>query len=207
MTIRVLIVDDHPLVRSGLVAVLQEAPDIEVVAECSDGAEGVACHAEHRPDVTLMDLRMPRLGGVEAIRAIVAACPGARIVALTTYDGDADIYRALDAGACAYLLKNVVGRDVTEAVRGAAAGRRMIPPVVAERLALHTPRADLTAREIEVLGFAARGLRNKEIAGAIGRAEDTVKVHLRHIMSKLGVSDRTRAVTFALERGIIHLWD
>lgn len=207
VTIRVLLVDDHPIVRGGLKALMAAEPDLSVVAEASDGAEAIALDTTHQPDVTLMDLRMPGLGGIEAIRTIIAARPGARIIALTTYDGDADIYRALDAGACGYLLKHMLGHEVVEAVRAAARGERAIPAEVAGRLAEFTPRVDLTPREIEVLEFAGRGLRNKEIAAAICRTEDTVKVHLKHIMAKLGVSDRTEAVTLALRRGIIHLFD
>ncbi len=180
-------------------------PDIEVVAEVSDGAEAVALYVTHEPDVVLMDLRMPGTDGVNAIRAIVASHPDARIVALTSYEGDADIYRALDAGACGYLLKDMLGREVIRAVRTAAAGKRVIPPEVAGRLAEFTPRVDLTNREIEVLRLAAKGLRNRDIARAIGRTEATVKVHLKHVMAKLDAEDRTEAVTVALQRGIIHL--
>ena len=207
MSIRILVADDHPVVRTGVRALLANEPDMEVVAEASDGAEAVALYAAHAPDVVLIDLRMPQLDGVAAIRAIRAAHPAARLVALTTYEGDADIYRALDAGACGYLLKDTLGREVAGAVRVAAAGRRVIPPAVAARLAEYTPRVDLTAREVEVLVYAGKGLRNREIAGVIGRTEETVKVHVKHIMAKLGASDRTEAVTIALQRGIIHLFD
>lgn len=207
MTIRVLIVDDHPVVRVGLRALIAVEADLELVAEAADGAEAVALHAAHAPDVTVMDLRMPTMDGTAAIRAIRAASPTARIVALTTYDGDADIYRALDAGACGYLIKDTIGRELVDTIRAAAAGRRVIPPAVAGRLAEFTPRADLTAREVEVLRFAAKGLRNKEIARVIGRTEETVKMHLKHVLAKLGVADRTEAVTLALQRGIIHLDD
>lgn len=205
MTIRVLIADDHPIVRTGLTALLSVEPDLVVVAEAQDGAEAIALHAVNRPDVTLMDMRMPRVDGVEAIRAIIAADPPARILAVTTYDGDADIYRALDAGACGYLLKDMLTRDVVSAVRSAALGRRVIPTAVAGRLAEFTPRVQLTSRELQVLGMVAKGLRNREIARVIGRTEETVKVHIKHVMTKLDVSDRTEAVTVALARGIIHL--
>jgi DNA-binding NarL/FixJ family response regulator len=167
----------------------------------------VALYNEQLPDVVLMDLRMPRLDGIEATRAIVAAHPEARVVALTSYEGDADIYRALDAGACGYLIKDMVGSDVVGAIRTAAAGRRVIPPGVAGRLAEFTPRIDLTQRQLEVLRLTAKGLRNRDIARVIGRTEETVKVHLKHIMSKLGVDDRTEAVTLAMQRGIIHIDD
>jgi DNA-binding NarL/FixJ family response regulator len=154
-----------------------------------------------------MDLRMPRLGGVEATRAICAAHPGARIVALTAYDGDADIHRALGAGACAYLVKDALVHDLIGAIRGAAAGRRIIPPSVATRLAEYTPRVELTDREVEVLRYLAKGLRDKEIARILGRSPATVKVHVRNILQKLRAEDRTAAVTLALRRGIIHLDD
>ena len=207
MTIRVLIVDDHPVVRAGLRALLCAEDDMVIVAEAADGAEAVALDALHAPDVTLMDLRMPTMDGVTATRTIVAARPDARVVAVTTYDGDTDIYRALDAGACGYLIKDMLGDEVAAAVRAAAAGRRVIPPAVADRLAEFTPRVDLTAREVEVLRLVAKGLRNKEVARVIGRTEGTVKAHLKNIHGKLGVEDRTEAVTLALQRGIIHLDD
>jgi two-component system, NarL family, response regulator len=205
VTIRVLTADDHPVVRSGVAAMIANESDMEVVAEARDGFEAVALFTEHVPDVVLMDLRMPRMTGLEATRAIITSHPGARIVALTSYEGDADIFRALDAGACGYLLKDMLGTEVIRAVRMAAAGKRVIPPEVAGRLAEFTPRLDLTNREAEVLRLAAKGLRNRDIARAIGRTEATVKVHLKHVMAKLGVQDRTEAVTLALQRGIIHL--
>jgi two-component system, NarL family, response regulator len=207
MTIRVLAVDDHPVVRTGIRAILANEADMSVVAEAGDGTEATALYEAHRPDVVLMDLRMPKLDGIGATRAIIAAHPEARIVALTSYEGDADIYRALDAGACGYLIKDMMGAQVVNAVRTAAAGKRVIPPEVAGRLAEFTPRLDLTAREVEVLRLAAKGLGNREIARIIGRTEETVKVHLKHVMAKLQVTGRTEAVTLALQRGIIHLDD
>jgi DNA-binding NarL/FixJ family response regulator len=207
MTIRVLTVDDHAVVRAGIAAMIANEADLAVVAEASDGAEAVARYAEHRPDVVLMDLRMPEMDGVAAIHAIRAADGAARIVALTTYDGDTDIHRALSAGACAYLVKDVLVAELVDAIRSAAAGRRVIPPAVARRLAEFTPRVELTGRELEVLRLVAKGLRNREIARVIGRTDGTVKVHLAHILEKLGVADRTEAVTLALQRGIIHLDD
>lgn len=207
MTIRILIADDHPVVRVGLRTIIGTEPDMTLVAEAADGTEAVALHATHVPDVCLLDLRMPRMDGMAAIRAIRAVDPHARIIALTTYEGDADIYRALDAGACGYLIKDTLGRDVVSAIRAAADGRKVIPADVASRLAEFTPRLDLTPREVEVLRFAAKGLRNKDIARLIGRTEDTVKLHLKHVMAKLDVADRTEAVTLALQRGIIHLDD
>ena len=207
MTIRVLTADDHSVVRAGLAAMIANEPDIVVVAEASDGAEAVALYAVHRPDVVLMDLRMPRLDGVAAIRAILADHPAARVVALTMYDGDTDIHHALSAGACAYLLKGVRGGELMEAIRSAAAGQRVIPAAIARTLAEFTPRVELTAREVEVLRLVAKGLRNREIARVLGRTEGTVKAHLKNIHDKLGVDDRTEAVTLALQRGIIHLDD
>ncbi len=205
--IRILTADDHPVVRTGIAALIANEPDMAVVAEAADGADAVALYEAHQPDVVLMDLRMPNMDGVAAIRAILSGNPDARVVALTSYEGDADIYRALDAGACAYLIKDMLGEEMIGAIRQAADGKRVIPPAVANRLAEFTPRIDLTAREVEVLRLAARGLRNRDIARVIGRTEETVKVHLKHVMSKLGVADRTEAVTVALQRGIIHLDD
>jgi DNA-binding NarL/FixJ family response regulator len=207
MTIRVLMADDHPVVRTGIRAMIAHESDMLVVAEAADGAEAVSLYEQHKPDVVLMDLRMPRQNGVASIRAIVAGDSSARIVALTSYEGDSDIYQALDAGACGYLIKDTLGVEVVEAVRSAAAGRRVVPPSVASRLAEFVPRVDLTPRELEVLGLAAKGLRNRDIARVIGRTQETVKVHLKHVMAKLDVADRTEAVVVALQRGIIHLDD
>ena len=205
VTIRVLAVDDHPVVRAGVRALLANEPDIEVVGEAVDGAEAVGLYERLAPDVVLMDLRLPCMDGVEAIRAIISANPDARILALTTYGGDADIYRALDAGASGYLLKDMLGTEVVGAIRSLAEGKRVIPQEVAGRLAEFTPRQDLTPRELEVLLLAAKGLRNKQIGRIIGRTEATAKAHLQSVMAKLGVQDRTEAVTLALQRGIIHL--
>lgn len=207
MTIRVLVVDDHAVVRAGIAAMIANESDIEVVASAADGDAAVASYAATHPDVVLMDLRMPRLDGTSAIRAIVATDPAARILALTTYDGDADIHRALGAGACGYLVKDALVGELIQAIRNAAVGRRVIPPAVASRLAEFTPRIDLTSREVEVLRLVAKGLRNRDIARVIGRTEGTVKAHLKNIHEKLGVEDRTEAVTLALQRGIIHLDD
>ena len=203
--IRVLAVDDHPLVRTGIRAVIANESDMTVVAEAGDGNEAAALYEAERPDVVLMDLRMPVEDGIAAIRTIVGGHPEARIIALTSYEGDADIYRALDAGACGYLIKDMLGTEVVKAVRSAAAGKRVIPPEVASRLAEFTPRLDLTPREVEVLRLTAKGLGNREIARVIGRTEETVKVHMKHLMAKLGVTARTEAVALANQRGIIHL--
>jgi DNA-binding NarL/FixJ family response regulator len=203
--IRVLIADDHPVVRTGLAAVLVQQADLELVGEAENGERAVALYREHQPDVCLMDLRMPVMDGVEAIRTITTEFPSARILALTTYEGDADIRRALEAGARGYLLKDMLLTDVIQAVRAVRRGERVIPNAVAARLAEFPERSDLTERELEVLQFVARGLSNKEVARAIGRTDETVKIHLKNMFAKLGVADRTEAVTLAISRGLIHL--
>lgn len=203
--IRVLVADDHPVVRSGLAAVLSQQSDLELVAEAENGARAVELYREHRPDVCLMDLRMPVMDGVEAIRTVTTEFPEARILALTTYEGDADIRRALEAGARGYLLKDMLLTDVIGAVRAVYRGERVIPNAVAARLAEFPEKSDLTERELEVLQLVARGLSNKEVARAIGRTDETVKIHLKNVFAKLNVADRTEAVTVALTRGLIHL--
>jgi two-component system, NarL family, response regulator len=203
--IRVLVADDHPVVRAGLSAVIAQQSDLELVAEAENGARAVALFREQRPDVALMDLRMPLMDGVEAIRAITTEFPDARILALTTYEGDADIRRALEAGAWGYLLKDMLLTDVLTAVRTVQRGERVIPVAVAARLAEFPERSELTDREAEVLRLVARGLSNREVARAVGRTEETVKIHLKNVFAKLGVADRTEAVTVALARGLIHL--
>lgn len=203
--IRVLVADDHPVVRTGLAAVLVQQADLELVAEAENGERAVKLYRQYQPDVCLMDLRMPVMDGVDAIRAITTEFPEARILALTTYEGDADIRRALEAGARGYLLKDMLLTDVIQAVRAVRRGERVIPNAVAARLAEFPARSDLTERELEVLQLVARGLSNKEVARAIGRTDETVKIHLKNIFTKLGVADRTEAVTVALTRGLIHL--
>ncbi|MEO8337016.1 MAG: response regulator transcription factor [bacterium] len=207
MTIRVLTVDDHAIVRAGIAAMIANETDISIVAEAEDGDDAVSLYTEVRPDVTLMDLRMPRMDGVTAINSIRSTDPQARVVALTMYEGDTDIHRALSAGACGYLLKGARAAELTASIRAAAAGRRFIPQAVAQSLAEYTPRVELTSRELEVLRLVSKGLRNKEIARVTTLAAGTVKVHLKHILQKLDVEDRTEAVTLALQRGIIHLDD
>jgi len=207
VSITVLMADDHPVVREGIRAMIAKERDLELVAEAHDGAEAVSLYEELRPDVVIMDLRMPRMDGIAAIRGIVSAHPEARVLALTSYDGDADIFRALNAGARGYLIKDMIGADLVGAIRTAASGERVIPDGVAGRLAEFTPRADLTEREVEVLRLAAKGLSNREIGRVIGRTEETAKAHLKNIMAKLEAADRTEAVTRALQRGIIHLDD
>ncbi len=205
--IRVMTVDDHPIFRDGLAAMLSVHEDFDLVAEAGDGAEAVEKFRAHKPDVTLMDLSMPRMSGAEAIQRIVTEFPQARIIAVTTFVGDADVHRALEAGARGYLIKDALRHDVAQAIRAVHKGDKVLPAAVAQRLAEYTPRADLTGREIEVLTHMMDGLSNKEIAGAIGRTEATVKAHLLNVFEKLGASDRTEAVTIALRRGIVHLPD
>jgi len=203
--IRVMTVDDHPIFRDGLAALLSFYKDFELVAEAADGAQAIQLFRVHRPDVTLMDLSMPVMGGAQATEAITSEFPDARIIALTTYEGDADIHRALQAGARGYLLKDALRNQIADAIRAVHRGGRIVPPMVAQKLAEFTPRIELTERELEVLSLMAKGQSNKEIADSIGRTEATVKVHVLHILSKLDVDDRTAAVTVALKRGMIHL--
>jgi DNA-binding NarL/FixJ family response regulator len=202
---KVMVADDHPVVRTGLAAVIAQEPDLVLVGQAENGERAVAMYREQLPDVVLMDLRMPVMGGVDAIRTITGEFPGARILALTTYEGDADIRRALGAGARGYLLKDMLLSDVITAIRRVLKGERVIPAGVATRLAEYPERSDLTERELEVLHLVARGLSNKEVAKAIGRMDETVKIHLKNIFAKLDVADRTEAVTVALTRGLIHL--
>ena len=203
--IRVLAVDDHPLIRAGVVAFLATEPDLQVVAEAANGEEALEQYRELRPDIVLMDLSMPVMDGLSATRAIPDEFPDASVIVLTTYDGDEDIHRALDAGARGYLLKDMVAADVLNVIRTVHGGRRGIPHAVAAKLAEHTPRIPLTPREAEVLSLVAKGLSNAEVAARIGRTEGTVKVHLKNILQKLDASDRTEAVTTALRRGFIRL--
>lgn len=203
--IRVLCVDDHPLVRKGLIAILANEPDIELVAEAGNGREAVELFRKHQPDVTLMDLRMPDLDGIGAIKLIRQEFPEARIIALTSFDGDQDIYRALEAGVSGYLLKETVHTEILNAIRRVHAGKQLLSPEIAERLAAYFPPVTLTPREVEVLALVANGLANKEIALKLGTASGTVKIHVQNILAKLSATDRTHAVTIALQRGIIHL--
>ncbi len=204
-TIRVLCVDDHPLVRKGIASILANEADMELVAEAGNGHEAVDMFRDLHPDVILMDLRMPQLDGIEATRTIRGDDPEARIIALTSYDGDQDIYRALEAGVRGYILKEMVHTEVVRAIRTVYTGKRLMPPEVAERLSEYFPQVALTPREVEVLSCVARGLANKEIAHKLGTANGTIKMHVQNILEKLGASDRTHAVTLAIERGILHL--
>jgi len=203
--IRVLIADDHAVVREGLAAMIARRTDMQVVAEATDGAQAVELARAQQPDVILMDLRMPQLNGVEAITQIRAERPEARVIMLTTYDGDEDIYRALRAGAMAYLLKDTPRDDLLDTIRAVHAGQKRIPPEVAAKLAERVTAPELTERELEVLTLIVAGRSNKEIGVALTISEGTVKVHVASILGKLGVSDRTQAATTALQRGIVHL--
>ena len=204
-TIRVLTVDDHDIVRKGIAAILAAESGFQLVAEANSGEEAVRLFRQHRPDVTLMDLRLPDQNGVETTRQIRAEFPEARILILTSYDGDQDIYRALEAGVRGYLLKEIVHSDVLRAIRIVHSGKRFIPTEVSQHLSGFFPEVALTAREVEVLSLVARGFGNKEAADELGTAAGTVKAHVQSILSKLGANDRTHAVTIALRRGIIHL--
>jgi DNA-binding NarL/FixJ family response regulator len=203
--IKVLCVDDHPLVRKGIASILANESDMRLVGEAGDGQEAVELFRLHRPDVTLMDMRMPGMDGIEATRVIRREFPDARIIALTSYDGDQDIYRALEAGVRGYMLKEMVHTDVLRAIRTVHSGKRLMPSEVAERLSEYFPQVALTPREVEVLTFVAHGMANKEIAERLGTASGTIKMHIQNILEKLEASDRTHAVTIAIQRGILHL--
>ena len=203
--IRVLCVDDHPIVREGIAAVIATQDDIVAVGEAGDGQTAVAQYRQLKPDVVVMDLRMPGTGGVEATIQIRKEFPTARIIVLTTYEGDEDIHRALEAGAQGYILKDSVRRELLQTIREVYAGRRHISPAMATCLAEHTPRMSLSPRELEVLQLIAKGLRNKEIGAKLDIAEDTVKIHIKNIFVKLEVIDRTEAVVAASQRGFIQI--
>jgi len=204
-TIRILTVDDHPLLREGIAAILGLEPDMQLVGEAEDGAQAIKIFHELKPDVTLMDLQMPILGGVEAIVRIREDFPDARIIVLTTYAGDVQALRAVRAGAAGYLLKDALRKDLLDTIRAVHAGRRYLSPEIAQQIALHSSEDSLSEREIDVLRLVAIGKANKEIAGELSVCEDTVKAHLKSIFAKLNVGDRTQAVTLALKRGIIDL--
>ncbi len=203
--IRILVVEDHHVVRQGLVALLSVVDDLEVVAQAADGAEALEKFATHQPDVTLVDLRLPRLSGVEVIQRVRAGHPNARFIVLTTYDGDEDIFRALQAGARAYLLKGMTADTLVSTIRSVHAGKSHIPPVIAQRLAERMSTEQLTPREQDVLEQIVRGKSNKEIGTALDISEATVKTHINNLLGKLGVEDRTQAVTAAVQRGLVQL--
>jgi DNA-binding NarL/FixJ family response regulator len=203
--IQVLVVDDHPIVRVGIVAIINAKPDMEVTAQCGTGEEAVELYERYDPDIVLMDLRLPRMSGVEAIRSIRTRHPKACFVVLTTYEGDEDIYQALEAGARAYVIKGMPHEMLIDALRRVHGGRRFLPPAVSRALASRTPDSDLSAREREVLSLLARGETNKEIAQHLGITEATVKCHVSVILMRLQASDRTQAVVNALQRGLVHL--
>jgi DNA-binding NarL/FixJ family response regulator len=203
--IRILVVDDHHVVRQGLIALLKVMPGIEVVGEASDGLEAIDAHRRLKPDITLMDLQLPKLGGVDAISCIRAEAPAARFVVLTTFDGDEDIFRALQAGAKAYLLKGMTIDDLLNTIRLVHAGKTSISPAIAEKLAERMGTQILTARELAVLERIVAGRANKEIASDLSISEATVKTHVNNLLGKLGVDDRTHAATIAIQRGLVHL--
>ena len=203
--IKVMIVDDHPLLRVGVASIVNARSDMAVMAQTGTGEEAVALFSQHRPDVTLMDLRLPKMSGVDAILAIRARFPMARFVVLTTYEGDEDIHRALEAGAKGYIIKGMPYQTLIEALLRVHGGGRFLPPPVARALASRMPDSDLSSREQEVLRHLVAGMSNKEIAGLLGITEATVKCHVSTILMRLNVSDRTQAVVTALQRGLVHL--
>jgi DNA-binding NarL/FixJ family response regulator len=203
--IRVFCVDDHPLMREGITAVIRNEPDMLLVAEASNGREAVQGYREHRPDITLMDLRLPDIGGIDAMIAIRTEFADARVIMLTTFEGDADIRRALGAGAQGYMLKSMPRKQLVEMIRKVHAGKKHIPSEIAACLAEHIGNEELSNREVEVLQKIAGGNRNSDIAALLFISEETVKGHIKHIMGKLGASDRTEAVAIGLRRGIIQL--
>ena len=204
-SIRIMTVDDHPLMRQGIATLIEAEEDMELVAEASDGEEAIAQFRLHRPDVTLMDIQMPNVNGVEAISRIRSEFPDAKILVLSTYAGDVQVLRAIKAGARGYLLKGNVRTELLDAIRTVHAGRKRIPPEIAAELAEHAADDELTSREIDVLRLIGAGNANKQIADKLCIGETTVKNHISNILSKLGANDRTHAVTIALQRGIIEL--
>jgi DNA-binding NarL/FixJ family response regulator len=203
--IRVFSVDDHPLLREGIAAIINNQPDMLMIAQASNGCEAIQMFKQHRPDITLMDLRLPDMSGIDALISIRSEFPEARIIMLTTFEGDVEIQRALKAGARGYLLKTNPPKELVETIRQVHAGKKSIPSQIAANLAEHLSDEALTGREIDVLRHISGGNRNRDIAERLFISEETVKVHIKHIMEKLGASDRTQAVAIALRRGIIQL--
>jgi DNA-binding NarL/FixJ family response regulator len=204
-TIRILVADDHPIVRQGLVAILNDQPDMSVVAEVSNGQQAIEQFRIHQPDVTLLDLQMPEVGGVEAITTIRAEFPDAAIIMFSIYETDEDIYQGLRVGAKAYLLKDTPCQEILEVIRAVSEGQRYVPPGIGTKLAARMERPNLSDREYEVLSLMAKGKNNKAIAAELNITENTVKFHVTNVMIKLGASDRTHAVVNALQQGIIKL--
>jgi DNA-binding NarL/FixJ family response regulator len=203
--IRIFSIDDHPLMREGIAAIIRNEPDMLLVAEASNGREAIQGFREHRPDITLMDLRLPDIGGIDAMVAIRTEFADARIIMLTTFEGDVEIRRALQAGAAGYMLKTMPRRELVEMIRRVHAGKKHIPPEIAAHLAEHMGEESLSKREVDVLQKIAGGNRNTDIAALLFISEETVKGHVKHIMEKLGASDRTEAVAIGIRRGIIQL--
>jgi two-component system, NarL family, response regulator len=204
-TIRVLIADDGAIVRQGLATIIDRDPEMTAIAQAEDGQQAIALFREYQPDVTLMDLRMPQMGGVEAVMAICAEFKQARIMVLTTYDGDEDIYRGLQAGAQGYLLKDAKPPELLNAIRMIHSGQKYVPPEVGAKLVQRMSNPELSERELDVLRLMAQGMSNQGIGTSLNVGESTVKSHVNRILSKLGVSDRTQAVIVAIKRGIVYL--